>query len=48
MNDMKLFQVKFFFKDMSLPLLCEHKTVSFLEIIFFNKMQRKMYILYPQ
>jgi len=34
MNDMKLFQVNFFLKDMSLSLLCEHKTVSFLEIIF--------------
>jgi len=34
MNDVKLFQVNFFLKDMSLFLLCEHKTVPFLEIIF--------------
>jgi hypothetical protein len=34
MNDMKLFQVNLFLKDMSLSLLCEHKTVYFLEIIF--------------
>lgn len=47
MNDIKLFQVNFFFKDMSLSLLCEHKTVSVLEIIF-NKMQRKIHILYNQ
>jgi len=45
MNDMKLFQVNCFLKDMSLSLLCEHKSVSFLEIIFLIK-RREKFIFY--